>query len=226
MLTDGQWTMLEPLIDACRPHAKVLSAHLRRTIQAILWRHENGAKWRALPTELGPWWMVDGGADLHQMVAARCMGKAVAYGTGQKAQARHDISGRHQHPCASESSRCALKRASANERDDREALGRSRGGFGTKACVIADGAGRAIAFRVAPGQAHELPHAVPLLDRLPDVPLWVVADRGYTSQAFRQHIWDSGSRPAIPRNAAARHRWSVPIGSTTTATKSSASGRV
>jgi transposase len=41
----------------------------------------------------------------------------------------------------------------------REALGRSRGGYGTKACVIADGRGRAIAFALAPGQAHELPLA-------------------------------------------------------------------
>jgi hypothetical protein len=23
MLTDAQWTMLEPLVEACRPHAKV-----------------------------------------------------------------------------------------------------------------------------------------------------------------------------------------------------------
>jgi transposase len=23
---------------------------------AILWRHQNGAKWRAIPAELGPWW--------------------------------------------------------------------------------------------------------------------------------------------------------------------------
>jgi transposase len=64
--------------------------------------------------------------------------------------------------------------------------------------VIADGHGRAIAFRLAPGQAHELPHAVPLLDRLPRVPKWVVADRGYSSHAFRQHVWDLGARPAIP----------------------------
>jgi transposase len=64
--------------------------------------------------------------------------------------------------------------------------------------VIADGAGRAIAFRVAPGHAHELPHAVPLLKRLPGVPRWVVADRGYSSHAFRQHVWDTGARPAIP----------------------------
>ena len=64
--------------------------------------------------------------------------------------------------------------------------------------MIADGSGRAVAFRIAPGQAHELPHAVPLLDRLPQVPKWVVADRGYASHAFRQHVWDQGSRPAVP----------------------------
>ena len=63
--------------------------------------------------------------------------------------------------------------------------------------MIADGAGRAVAFALAPGQAHELPHAVPLLARLPGVPLWVVADRGYSSHAFREHIWDLGARPAI-----------------------------
>ena len=64
--------------------------------------------------------------------------------------------------------------------------------------MIADGAGRAIAFQIAPGQAHELPQAVPLLERLPGVPRWVVADRGYTSHAFREHVWDLGARPAIP----------------------------
>jgi len=64
--------------------------------------------------------------------------------------------------------------------------------------VIADGAGRAIAFRLAPGQAHELPQAVPLLDALPGVPRWVVADRGYTSHRFREHVWGMGARPAIP----------------------------
>ena len=64
--------------------------------------------------------------------------------------------------------------------------------------MIADGRGRAVTFRIAPGQAHELPHAIPLLDRLPGVPKWVVGDRGYSSHGFREHIWTTGARPAIP----------------------------
>ena len=56
-LTDGQWAVLEPLIEAWRPAAKVPPQHLRRTVSAIIWRHDNGAKLRALPEEPGPWWM-------------------------------------------------------------------------------------------------------------------------------------------------------------------------
>ena len=80
----------------------------------------------------------------------------------------------------------------------REALGRSRGGYGTKACVIAEAGGRAVGFALAPGQAHELPLAPGLLGCLPDVPGWVVGDRGLASHAFRQHIWGMEARPAIP----------------------------
>jgi transposase len=64
--------------------------------------------------------------------------------------------------------------------------------------VIAEGAGGAVAFRLAPGQAHEPPQAIPLLAGLPGAPKWVVADRGCTSHAFREHVWDMGARPAIP----------------------------
>jgi hypothetical protein len=42
---------------------------------------------------------------------------------------------------------------------------------------------------------------VPLLARLPGVPMWVVADHGYGSHAFRDHIWSPGARPAIPPKA-------------------------
>jgi transposase len=61
-----------------------------------------------------------------------------------------------------------------------------------------DGSGRAIGFALAPGQAHELPMAPVLLSFLTAMALWMVADRGYSSHAFRLLIWSLGSRPAIP----------------------------
>ena len=55
MLTDAQWALLEPLSEICRLKGKTPPQDLRRTLSAILWRHQNGAKWRAVPADLGPW---------------------------------------------------------------------------------------------------------------------------------------------------------------------------
>jgi transposase len=57
VLTDAQWEVLAPLIEACRPPHKTEHHDLRRTIEAIIWRHDSGAKWRQIPAGLGPWWM-------------------------------------------------------------------------------------------------------------------------------------------------------------------------
>jgi transposase len=55
-LTDWQWAVLEPLIEAAQPRGKVRPRDLRRTIEAIVWRHRNSATWRSLPAAYGPWW--------------------------------------------------------------------------------------------------------------------------------------------------------------------------
>jgi transposase len=44
---------------------------------------------------------------------------------------------------------------------------------------------------------HGVEHPA-LLARLPNRPLWVVADRGYASHAFRDGVRAGGARPAIP----------------------------
>ena len=64
--------------------------------------------------------------------------------------------------------------------------------------AAADSEGRVISFELAPGQAHEAPIAPGMLDALPDNPLWVVADKGFSSDAVRDKAWDMGARPAIP----------------------------
>src|SRR3954447_22737765 len=159
MLTDAQWMRLERLIEACRPQGKTPPQDLRRTLSAILWRHQNGAKWRAIPTELGPWSRA--AQTFIRWGPPGCLGAAAAPGPTARGPTWHDVSGRHQHPGSPQGSGRGKKGATSKQRDEREALGRSRGGYGTKACVIADGLGRAVAFILAPGQAHELPHAIP-----------------------------------------------------------------
>jgi transposase len=55
-----------------------------------------------------------------------------------------------------------------------------------------------VTFALAPGQAHEAPMAPMLLDGLPGSPRWVVGDRGLSSDALREQVWNMGPRPAIP----------------------------
>jgi transposase len=54
VLADHPWSVLEPLLNEVRPWAARPIRELRRTIEAIVWRQQNGAKWRAIPAELGP----------------------------------------------------------------------------------------------------------------------------------------------------------------------------
>jgi transposase len=55
-MTDAQWAALAPLVEACRPRSKRPPRDLRRTLDGIIWRHRNGATWRAVPSEYGAWW--------------------------------------------------------------------------------------------------------------------------------------------------------------------------
>ena len=188
--------MWEPLIEEVRPRGKTPPKDLRRTISAIPWRRQNGAKRRGIPAELGPWRLA---AQLFLRWAEQGVWERLPDLVQRRGgRARDGIPRRHHRPCAPESGGGGKGGCDSQGRDEREALGRSRGGYGTKACVIADGRGRAIAFALAPGQAHELPLAPGLLGCLPDVPGWVVGDRGLASDAFRDRVWDMGARPAIP----------------------------
>ena len=57
VFTDAAWAVWEPLIEEVRPRGKTPPKDRRRTLSALLWRHQNGAKWRSIPAELGPWWL-------------------------------------------------------------------------------------------------------------------------------------------------------------------------
>lgn len=203
MLLDEQWAVLEPLVEACRPMGKTPPQDAPEAQRHPLAAPERGEV-ASDPCQTRT--VVAGRAGVHPLGAARRMGEAACSRAGTRRFTGLGLSRRHQHSRPPEGGRRGAKAGFPAQRDHREALGRSRGGYGSKACVIADGQGRAIAFRIVPGQAHELPHAVPLLACLPGIRKWIVADRGYTSHSFRQHTWIHGRSArhpaAAPRGAA------------------------
>ena len=91
-----------------------------------------------------------------------------------------------------------LRRGSAPKKGGQvaQALGRSRGGFSTKVHVSVDGLGNPLRFILTGGQQHDITQAEGLIDGYAGE--YVLADRGYDSQGFRQHILQRSMTPVIP----------------------------
>jgi transposase len=88
------------------------------------------------------------------------------------------------------------------------ALGRSRGGFGTKLHVICDGTGVPLSALLLPGQAHESTQFEDLVDsvtitrrttgRTRKLPKRLAADRAYHAHRIRQWLHQHGIKAVIP----------------------------
>ena len=80
----------------------------------------------------------------------------------------------------------AVEKGDADEPDD-HALGRSRGGFGSKIHLVTDGTGLALAVVLTGGQVAEVPCLQALLAAVrPDrSPTYLIGDRAYSSRAAR-----------------------------------------
>ena len=77
-----------------------------------------------------------------------------------------------------------------------EALGRSRGGFSSKLHVAVDAQGCPVELRLTPGQEHDLCQAECVLAE--HEPKCVIADKGYDSDKFLDHVASRGSTAVIP----------------------------
>ena len=86
-----------------------------------------------------------------------------------------------------------------------QALGRSRGGFSTKIHVTVDGLGNPLRLRLTAGQRHDITQAEAMIADLSFD--YVLADRSYMAQDFRDSIDASGAEAVIPprRNAKQPH---------------------
>ena len=77
-----------------------------------------------------------------------------------------------------------------------QAMGRTKGGLNSKVAATVDALSRPVQLAVAPGPQHDLLACAPLLPSLRDC--WLLADRGFDADDFRQRLAAQGVRTCIP----------------------------
>jgi integrase len=78
-------------------------------------------------------------------------------------------------------------------------IGRTKGGMNTKLHAVTDANGRPISFFVTAGQVSDYTGAAALLDGLPKAQ-WLLGDRGYDADWFRDALQEKGITPCIRSN--------------------------
>ena len=163
-------------------------------VNAMLYVAEHGCKWRGLPTRFGNWhtiytrmrrWEKAGVLDkmlqeLQREQVVRIRIEAVSL----------DSTSIKVHPDGT----------GALKKNGPQSIGKSRGGWNTKAHLVAADARTAVTFSLSPGQAHDAPEGRRLLQSLGPTsrPIHLLMDRAYEGNETRQLALDLGFIPVVP----------------------------
>jgi transposase len=122
--------------------------------------------------------------------AARHMGEAVSRACGSRAIERDADDRLHAHQGAP----LGLGRKRGEQK---QAIGRSRGGRNTKIHAIADAKGRLLSLLLTGGEAHDCPVAERLIRRRKAAKK-LLGDKAYDSAELREWLEDRGTTAVIP----------------------------
>jgi len=84
--------------------------------------------------------------------------------------------------------------------EQKQAIGRSRGGRNTKIHAIADAKGRLLSFLLTGGDAHDCPKAQRLIRRVKPAKK-LLGDKAYDSEELRDWLNARGTTPVIPNKS-------------------------
>jgi len=84
--------------------------------------------------------------------------------------------------------------------EQKQAIGRSRGGRNTKIHALADAKGRLLSFLLTGGQAHDCPPAQRLIRRV-KAAAKLLGDKAYDSAPLRQWLGDRGTKAVVPNKS-------------------------
>src|SRR6476619_600498 len=121
------------------------------------------------------------------------MGKSVPGACGERASHRH--ANDRFYPRESTPHDSGRKRG-----EQKQAVGRSRGGRNTKIHALADARGRLIAILLTGGEAHDCPVAKRLIRRTKP-PTRMLGDKAYDSAELREQLDERGTKPIIPNRS-------------------------
>jgi transposase len=91
--------------------------------------------------------------------------------------------------------------------EQKQAIGRSRGGRNTKIHALADAKGRLLAILLTGGQANDCPVAKRLLRRVKPAK-YAIGDKAYDSAELREDMHECGTKPVIPNRSCRKQPFS------------------
>ena len=195
-LSDEQWKRIEPRLPT--DVRGVERVHDRRVISGIVHVLKSGCRWCDCPPEFGPSTTV-----YNRFV--RWARRGVWENPFRELAGNGPI---HRHADDRLHARESAPLGSRWKRgEQKQAVGRSRGGRNTKIHALADVKGRLIAILLTTGEAHDCPLAKRLVRRVKPSKR-ILGDKAYDSAELREDLHERGIKPVIPNRCNRKQQFS------------------
>jgi transposase len=168
-LSDAQWVLLEPLTPPPSRRGRPRRWPIRSLVDGVRHRARVGCPWRDVPRRYGPWWRVYALFACWQVLGVwdrieSALRSRAAAAKRLSWQVSVDSTTARAHIHAAGARRDSVDRVAGEP--DHHALGRSRGGWGTKTHVAIDQHRGVLTFQLTPGQANDSPQFIPVLEQI------------------------------------------------------------